>query len=152
MRRGVFNDLQEIGNARKTAVIDHELHRLLIDIATRRKRSFQTADPWGKTLHLLLAGERSRGKQGSWLRLCHQEHAAPHSRALNRLLRANSHPTPLNIGRLFELCAHLDQFYDQLDATSNRIPTSEHVYLLGEFNAIVGADRELGQNGIGKHE
>ena len=35
-----------------------------------------------------------------------------------------------------------DQFYDQLDATINRIPASEHVYLIGDFNAMVGADRE----------
>ena len=48
-----------------------------------------------------------------------------------------------------------DQFHEQLDATINRIPTSEHVYLLGDFNARVGADREswpkvLGHHGIGK--
>ena len=48
-----------------------------------------------------------------------------------------------------------DQFYDQLDATINRIPASEHVYLLGDFNARVVADREswprlLGHHGIGK--
>ena len=33
-----------------------------------------------------------------------------------------------------------DHFYDQLNATNNRIPASEHVYLLGDFNARVGAD------------
>ena len=48
-----------------------------------------------------------------------------------------------------------DQFHEQLDDTINRIPTSEHVYLLGDFNARVGADREswpkvLGHHGIGK--
>lgn len=35
-----------------------------------------------------------------------------------------------------------DQFYDQLDATVSRIPTSEHVYLFRDFNTWVGADRE----------
>ena len=48
-----------------------------------------------------------------------------------------------------------DQFYDQRDATINRIPASEYVYLLGDFNARVGADceswpRVLGHHGIGK--
>ena len=48
-----------------------------------------------------------------------------------------------------------DQFYDQPDATINRIPAFEHIYLLGDFNARVGADREswsrlLGHHGIGK--
>ena len=47
------------------------------------------------------------------------------------------------------------QFYDQLDAIISRIPTSKHVYLLGDFNARVGADQEswpkvLGHHGMGK--
>ena len=33
MRTGLSNDLQEIDDARKTALIDYELHRLGIDIA-----------------------------------------------------------------------------------------------------------------------
>ncbi|XP_072179738.1 craniofacial development protein 2-like [Diadema setosum] len=48
-----------------------------------------------------------------------------------------------------------DHFYDDLDAVISRIPASEHLFLLGDFNARVGADYEswpdcLGQHGIGK--
>ncbi len=34
MRHGLSNDLQQINDSRKTAIIDSELDRLIIDIAT----------------------------------------------------------------------------------------------------------------------
>ena len=48
-----------------------------------------------------------------------------------------------------------DQFYESLDTVISKIPATEHIYLLGDFNARVGADREswpnvLGHYGIGK--
>ena len=48
-----------------------------------------------------------------------------------------------------------DQFYESLDTVISKIPATEHIYLLGDFNARVGADREswpnvLGHHGIGK--
>ena len=48
-----------------------------------------------------------------------------------------------------------DQFYESLDTVISRIPAVEHIYLLGDFNAQVGADHEswpdvLGHHGIGK--
>jgi hypothetical protein len=48
-----------------------------------------------------------------------------------------------------------DQFYDRLDRVVSGIPRAENLYLLGDFNARVGADYEswptcLGIHGIGK--
>lgn len=48
-----------------------------------------------------------------------------------------------------------DQFYKHLDSVVNRIPMSEHIYILGGFNTTVGANRKswprvLGYHGIGK--
>ena len=48
-----------------------------------------------------------------------------------------------------------DEFYDQLDSYISRIPKEEHLVLLGDFNARVGADYDswpfcLGKFGVGK--
>ncbi|XP_068697005.1 craniofacial development protein 2-like [Montipora foliosa] len=48
-----------------------------------------------------------------------------------------------------------DQFYESLDTVIGMVPSSDHILLLGDFNARVGADREswpsvLGHHGIGK--
>ena len=48
-----------------------------------------------------------------------------------------------------------DQFYELLDSAVKKIPKSEQVFLLGDFNARVGADQEawpsvLGHHGVGK--
>ncbi|KAG6925951.1 craniofacial development protein 2, partial [Chelydra serpentina] len=38
-----------------------------------------------------------------------------------------------------------DEFYDQLDTIIRSIPKEEHLILLGDFNARVGADQTFGQ-------
>ncbi|XP_068756780.1 uncharacterized protein [Montipora capricornis] len=48
-----------------------------------------------------------------------------------------------------------DQFYESLDTVIGMVPSSDHILLLGDFNARVGADREswpsvVGHHGIGK--
>ena len=48
-----------------------------------------------------------------------------------------------------------DQFYDDLDRELRSVPATEEVFLLGDFNARVGSDREawpdcLGSYGVGK--
>ena len=35
-----------------------------------------------------------------------------------------------------------DQFYESLDTVVNMVISAEHIILLGDFNAKVGADRE----------
>ena len=48
-----------------------------------------------------------------------------------------------------------DEFYEELESTIREIPATEHLYLLGDFNARVGADsnswpRSIGHFGVGK--
>ena len=48
-----------------------------------------------------------------------------------------------------------DQFYEELDVAIGNIPKTEQLYILGDFNARVGADHEawptcLGHHGMGK--
>ena len=35
-----------------------------------------------------------------------------------------------------------DRFYEDLDLTISNIPSGERLYLLGDFNAMVGADHK----------
>ena len=44
-----------------------------------------------------------------------------------------------------------DQFCESLDAAIGKIPSSEHVFLLGDFNATVCADRESWPRILGHH-
>ena len=44
-----------------------------------------------------------------------------------------------------------DQFYEQLDDLMNTIRTHEHVILMGDFNAMVGADSVAWKDIIGPH-
>ena len=48
-----------------------------------------------------------------------------------------------------------DEFYDRLNVTLNRIPVNDHLLLLGDFNARVGANHAawpdiIGHFSIGK--
>ena len=48
-----------------------------------------------------------------------------------------------------------DKFYEALDTVVSKIPTTELILILGDFNMRVGADHELwpdvlGHHGIGK--
>ena len=49
----------------------------------------------------------------------------------------------------------MDQFYNVLDHTIGMLTPSEHIYLLGDFNARVGAEHNtwptcIGHHGVGK--
>lgn len=56
MRTGLFDDLQEIVDSCKTAVIDHELKRLNIDVtALQETRLPGRGISKGRTLRLLLS-------------------------------------------------------------------------------------------------
>ncbi|CAH1277284.1 CYP3A43, partial [Branchiostoma lanceolatum] len=75
-------------------------------------------------------------------------------------LRLSTHEGPANLVCVYAPTLQAtpeakDQFYEQLDKAVQEIPTSEHIFVLGDFNARVGADNEswqtvLGHHGIGK--
>ena len=166
MRTGLSDDLQEIEDSRKTAVIDHELHRLGIDIAALQEIRLPDSGSLREKHYTFLW--QGKGVEES------REYGVGFA-IRSTLLPMVGHSTGgteqiltlrlfTSVGFMNVVCTYAptlraapkvkDQFYDQLDATINRIPASEHVYLLGVFNARVGADREswprvLGHHGIG---
>ena len=148
-------------------MIDHELHRLGIDIAALQETRLPDSGSLREKHYTFFW--QGKGVEES------REHGISFA-IRSTLLPMVEHSTGgteriltlclfTSVGFVNFVCTYVptllaapevkDQFYDQLDATINRIPASEHIYLLGDFNARVGADREswprvLGHHGIGK--
>ena len=167
MRPGLTEDFQEVDDTRKTAVIDLELHRLNVDIVALQ----ETRLPESRSLteiHYTFFWQRKGAAET-------REHGVAFA-VRHTLLRMIESPTdgterlltlPLSTtdGLVNLVCVYTpkrnspgevkDQFYESLDAAIGKIPSSEHFFLLGDFNARKGADREswpssMGQHGIGK--
>ena len=167
MWTGLSDDRQEIDDARKTAVIDHEVHRLGIDIAALQETRLPDSGSLREKHYTFFW----KGKGVEEIRE-HDFVFAIRSTLLPMVKHSTGGTERILILHLFTsagfvnfVCTYAptllaapkvkNQFYNQLDATINRTPESHHVYLLGDFNARVGADREswlrvLGHHGIGK--
>ncbi|XP_037801349.1 uncharacterized protein LOC119596256 [Penaeus monodon] len=125
---------KKIDSARKTAIIDRELKRLNIDIAALQ--------------------ETQLSDSGS---LKEKAPSSGTSRVLSLRLTSSG---PTNILSIYALtpCSATevkDQFYEELEAKIRLIPKKEHLFLLGDFNARVGADHDswlrcIGHFGVGK--
>ena len=73
---GLSASLQDIKNSRKTAVINDELRRLNVDIATLQETRLADLYPEGEGLHILLAGETLQSAQRARSRNCSEEQLA----------------------------------------------------------------------------
>lgn len=167
MTPGHSNNLQEISDARKTAVINNELLKCRIDISTLQETRLHGSGSLKERDYTFFW----RGKPPEETR----EYGVGFA-VRNTLLGAVVPPTG-GSERILALClntstgpVHLvsvyaptlsspqeikDRFYDELEATVNNIPSREQLYLLGDFNARVGADHDswpscVGHHGIGK--
>ena len=133
-------DLQVIDDARKTAVIDHELHRLNIDIAALQETRLPDSGSL-KEEHCTFfwqgkSAEETRehgvGFNVKNTLLCMIQ---PPTDGTERILtlRLSTVEGPVNIVCVYAPTRNSpteakDQFYESLDAVVNRIPKSEHVY------------------------
>ena len=156
------------GLPRKTALIDRELANLAVDIATLQEtRLADTSSITEQNFTFFWTGKAEEDRI----------HGVGFA-VSNRLLKEDAVDTPTRIPeRIMTLkvnCAasalHLvsvyaptltsedhvkDEFYDRLNVTLNRIPVDDHLLLLGDFNARVGANHAawpdiIGHFGIGK--
>ena len=147
MLPGLTDDLQVMDDARKTAVIDRELRRLNIDIAALQETRLPETGSL-KEEHYTFFWQ---GKGTEEVR----EHGVGFA-VRHTLLRMIEPPTDgterIFTLRLSSMQAEVkDQFYESLDTVVSKIPEAEHIYLLGDFNARVGADRESWPNVLGHH-
>ncbi|XP_038062349.1 uncharacterized protein LOC119732818 [Patiria miniata] len=137
MRTGLSDSLDHIDDSRKTAIIDHELDRLNSAEETR-----EHGDGFAVKNTLIAT-------------------TVPPTGGSERILaiRISTSSGPANLLSVYAptLCSppeSKDKFYEELDTAISTIPKNEHLFLLGDFNARVGADHEswpdcLGHFGVG---
>lgn len=167
MLTGLSEDLQDVSDSRKTAIINDELRRLNVDIATlqetrladsgRLKEKDYTFFWQGKSPNVPRQHGVGFAVKNNLLNMVKPGNSGS-ERLLTLCLNTTAGPVTLVSVYAPTLSATpeiKDEFYDQLTATISNIPNKEQLILLGDFNARVGADQRswpscLGKFGIGK--
>ena len=167
MLTGLSDDPKGISDSRKTAVINDELKRLHVDIATLQEtRLPDSGSLKEKDYTFFWQGKNSNEPRqhgvGFAVRNSLLNTIEPGSNGFERLLtlRLNTTAGPVTLISVYAPTLSAtpddkDEFYDRLAATISSIPSKEEVVLLGDFNARVGCDHDswpscLGQFGVGK--
>ena len=164
---GLSANVQDNKSSRKTAVINNELKRLNVDIATfQETRLADSGTVKGKDCTFFWQGKGSDEPRehgvGFAVRNSLLRMVEPGSGGSERLLtlRLNSTTDPVTLISVYAPTLSAtpdtnDMFYENLATIIRNIPSKEQVVLLGDFNARVGADHDswpscLGQFGVGK--
>ena len=164
---GQTNDLQQIDDARKTAVIDRELSRLNIDIACLQETRLADSGTIREANYTFFwqgkpSNEARQHGVGFAIKNTLVAFIEPPSSGTERILalRLSTSLGPVHIFSVYaptlrSTHEEKDKFYEALDQAISSIPKNEALYLLGDFNARVGADHEawsscLGYFGRGK--
>lgn len=164
---GLSTDIQQIDDARKTAIIDIELSRLGVDIACLQEtRLADSGTLREKNYTFFWQGKPSEEPRqhgvGFAVKNTLISFIEPPTAGTERILtlRLSTSTGPATIVTLYAptLCAApevKDQFYEALDEVISQIPSTDFLYILGDFNARVGADHVawpscLGAYGRGK--
>ena len=164
---GQTDDLQQMDDARKTAVIDRELARLNIDIACLQETRLADSGSIREANYTFFWQGLSQDdprRHGVGFAVKNSLSAAiePPTGGTERILALRLSTTAgfVNLLSIYAptLCSTpeaKDQFYEALDEAISRIPSTEGLYLLGDFNARVGADFDtwpscLGHHGVGR--
>ena len=166
MTTGLSTDLQDMSDARKTAVINNELLRLQVDIAALQEtRLAETGSLREKDFTFFWRGKAADETReygvGFAVKNSLLNMIEPGEVGTERILTLRLHTTdgPVSLISVYAPTLHStqeakDEFYDQLQSVIQKIPTTESLLLLGDFNARVGVDhaswpRCLGRFGIG---
>ena len=160
---GATNDVQQLDDARKTAVIDRELQRLSIDIACLQETRLPDSGSIKEANYTFWQGrptdEPRQHGVGFAVKNTLLPTVEPPSEGTERIisLRISTPASPVTIFSVYAptLCSSpevIDAFYEALDEAVNRTPSTER---LGDFNARVGAYHNawpscLGSHGTGK--
>ena len=149
---GLSDDLQQIDDIRKTAIIDRELSKLKIDIAALQETRLPASGSLKEKDYTcfwqgLEPEERRLYGVGFAVRNTLLSLLEPPSQGTTRILtlRLSTPSGPANIFSVYAptLCATAeakDEFYEELEAKIREIPQKEDLFLLGDFNARVGSD------------
>ena len=164
---GLNPDIQQINDSRKTAVIDRELTRLNIDIAALQETRLADNGSIREANYTIYwqgkpTDQPRQHGVGFAVKNTLISSTEPPTAGTDRLisLRLSTSSGPVSILCVYAPTLHSpeeekDQFYQALDEAISRIPCTDGLYLLGDFNARVGADYDawptcLGSFGRGK--
>ena len=152
---------------KKTAVINNELLRLNVDIATLQETRLADSGALKEKDYTLYwqgkgSGEHREYGLGFAVRKSLLSMIEPGSNGSERLLtlRLNTSAGPVTPVSVYAPAMSVtsdtkDELYENRAAIISSVPNSEQLVLLGDFNARVGADHDtwpscLGQFGVGK--
>lgn len=164
---GLSDDLQQVDDARKTAIIDRELAKRNIDIAALQETRLASSGSLKEKDYTLFwqgleSDERRLYGVGFAVRNSLLLSVEPPSQGTERILslRLTTSSGPTHIFSIYAptLCSTAeakDAFYEELETRIREIPAKENFFLLGDFNARVGAahsswPRCIGHFGVGK--
>ena len=149
---GLSADLQLMDDSRKTAIINKELARLNIDVAYLQETRLADSGSLMERDYTFFWQDLSQDKPRQYdvgfavrnsLIATTETSSGGSSRIL--ALRMKMSAGFVNIISTYDLTLTStpeakDQFYEALQETLSGIPSSEGIYLLGDFNARVGTD------------
>ena len=149
---GLSDDLQQVGDFRKTAIINCKLMRLSINIATLQETRLPSNSSLREQDYTLFWNGKGPDEprlhgMGFVVRNCLLSALEPQSSGTACilslcLLTSSGQVNCLSIytPTLCSPAENKDEFYEELESSIREIPTIEHVYLLGYFNAQVEPD------------
>ena len=167
MLTGISENLQDVSDSRKTAVINNELLRLNVDIATLQETRLADSGALQEKDYTFYwqgkgSGEHREYGVGFAVRNSLLSMIEPGSNGSERLLtlRLNTTAGPVTLVSVYAPTMSAtsdikDEFYENLAAIISSVPNNEQLVLLGDFNPRMGADHDtwpscLGQFGVGK--
>ena len=167
MTPGLTDDLTQVEDTRKTAIIGRELHRLQFDIvALQETRLSDSGSVRERDYTFFWHGrpenERREHGVGFAVRNSLLGSITPPSEGSERILTMQLNTTAGLVTLISAYAPTLtsteeakDMFYDELSTVVGGIPASTSIYILGDFNARVGSDHDswmtcLGHFGVGK--
>lgn len=157
---GLTTNLQQIDDAGKTTVIDRELSRLNIDVACLQETRMADSGTLRGANYTFFWQRKPPGEPrlhgvGFATPLAFAEPpVAGTERILVLCMLMESGPANIISVYAPTLCSppeEKDAFYEVLDEMISGIPNSEAIYLLGDFNARVGADHGAWPSCLGVH-
>ena len=162
-----LEDLQNINDVRKNIIINDELLRLGVDIASLQEtRPLDSGSLKEKDYTFFWQGKSAKKRRehgvGFAVRNTLLKMVEPGGKGWERLLTLRFHTSdgPATLisayaPALTSIPEAKGEFYTSFTDVIKNIPSNEHLYLLGDFNARVGADHNswpsfLGSFGVGK--
>ena len=163
MQTGLSGDLEEVTDAPKTSIIDRELNRLNIDIAglqETRLADFGSIKEKNYTFFWQGLQEEEKRLYGVGFAIRNKllSKMEPIKQGSERMLLMRLRTSS---GFATFVCCYAptlasdsdfkERFYSQLDDIIKNVKSSDALYLLGDFNARVGAEKCLWPEVLGSH-